>query len=568
MQSLVFAVALALVPSPGSSSAPSGVPSSTPPASPVASAKPSASPSAGPSTSANASLTGPQLGAPAPAFSLRTLEGKTVTLDSYKGKTLVLNVWATWCPPCRQEMPDFIAATPKLAKGNVAVLGVDTTESAPIVRAYAVAKSVPYPLAVVTDAAFAKAYDIQYYPTTLVIDPQGILRARYIDVLAQPQLAALVSAAKAGKNAEISSPLQRKIDATLADPLLTFDDPSTVEANAKRAEAAIAAAEKLLDGSDAAGGGTDLLRTRAQENALRDRAIAALVNVGTSVGDKTLLTRLRADAARDREQWADAAQAYRAVLELDPTNQDALAGLALASRRLGDNDAVVDADAKLAALTPADATALVDLARAQAAAGKNSDAEATFAKAVATAKRAVDANPKDPSAIRTLAYVHLYAGRTAATAGDSTRARAEFDALLALAAALPPSDERHDMYLEEGQEAIVALGLQAKSGISVSLAPWTGAELPGSIPNTIKYRLVVAGGGHANVTLRASNVPKAWVASFCSDKVCAPNRVTLALPEGGVKIVEFQLVPPGAHAINPKVRVTGSDGHSEATATT
>ncbi|MGP6158978.1 MAG: TlpA family protein disulfide reductase [Vulcanimicrobiaceae bacterium] len=49
-------------------------------------------------------LTGPQLGSPAPAFSLRTLDGKTVTLDQYRGKTLILNVWATWCPSCRQEI--------------------------------------------------------------------------------------------------------------------------------------------------------------------------------------------------------------------------------------------------------------------------------------------------------------------------------------------------------------------------------------------------------------------------------------------------------------------------------
>lgn len=566
MASFLIALALALAPGAAASSQP------TPGASPAAavSASPAASgaPSPTASSAANGSLTGPQVGGAAPAFSLRTVDGKTVTLDTYRGKTLVLNVWATWCPPCRQEMPDLIAAAPKLAKGNVALLGVDTTETAPIVRAYAIARNVPYPLAVTSNDAFAKAYDVQYFPTTLVIDEQGILRARYIDVISQPQLAILVGAAKAGKNGEIVSAQQRKIDATLADASIAFTDPRSVEANAKRAEAAIATAEKLLEGSDAAGGGTDLLHTRAEEAVLRDRAIAALVNVGTSVNDKTLLTRLRGDAARDREQWTDAAQAYRAVLDLDPKNQDALAGLALAARRLGDKDGLVEADAKLADLNPTDATALVDLARAQAAADKAADSNATFGKAFAIARQHVAANPNDAAALRTLGYVHLYAGRTAAAAGNATRARAEFDDLVALAAKLPSNDERHDMYLEEGQEAIVALGLQAKSGISVSLAPWTGADLPGSIPNTLKYRLVVAGGGRANVTLRASNVPKAWVASFCSDKVCAPGRVSLSLPDSGVKVVEFQLVPPGAHTAAPKVRVTGTDGRSQATATT
>jgi hypothetical protein len=102
----------------------------------------------------------------------------------------------------------------------------------------------------------------------------------------------------------------------------------------------------------------------------------------------------------------------------------------------------------------------------------------------------------------------------------------------------------------------------------VSLVPWTGADLPGSIPNTIKYRLVVADVAGRSVTLRTSGVPKGWVASFCSDRVCAPFRVSVAIPESGVKVVEFQLVPPAAKAPAPKVRVSGSDGAGVSFATT
>jgi peroxiredoxin/Flp pilus assembly protein TadD len=517
-------------------------------------------------------LTGPQLGSQAPPFEVKSIDGQSVTLDSFKGKTLVINVWATWCPPCREEMPDLIASAPKLAKQNVAFLGVDTTEDAPVVRAYASSKGVPYPLAIDADKSFAKSYDVQYFPTTFVIDSQGFLRGRYIDVIASQQLDALVAAAKEGRTAEIASPLQQKIDGLLSDPTITYKgDAAAVELNAKKADDAIAAAEKALDDSDASkGNSTDLLRTRAEEATLRDAAIAALVNVGTSVHDTSLLPRLHGDAARDREQWQDALNAYKAALAIDPKNEDTLSGIALSAARLGDYDAAVDADTKLAALEPTDPSPLVDLALAQAKAGRNDDSYATFDKAIALAKQQLDANPTKASAIRTLAWANLYAGRTYAKNGDAKNARAHFDQTLALAEKLPPGDSRHDMYLEEAQEATVALGLSAPAtdGPAVSLAPWTGADLPGSVPNTIKYRLIVAGVAGHNVALKTADVPKGWVASFCTDKICAPFKVNVAIPDSGVKVVEFQLVPPQAKSAAPRVRVIGSDGGRESTATT
>jgi peroxiredoxin len=543
-------VAPAAPPSEGASAVPSGAP-----ASPAASAAP---------------LSGPQVGLPAPAFTLRTLDGKTVSLDTYKGKTLVINAWATWCPPCREEMPALMSAAPRLAKGNVAVLGVDTTEAAPIVRAYAVAKSVPYPLAAATDRAFEQAYDVQYFPTTFVIDPQGVLRARYVDVLTEPQLTAFVEAAKAGRDVVISSALQQKIDATLTDPSIVFgDDAGAVEANAKKAAAAIAKAEDDLDASDAGKeNAIDFVRTRAEEAALRDKAIAALVNVGTSVNDKTLLTRLHADAAVDREDWREAAQAYEAVLAIAPQDRDALSGVALARSRLGDDGVAIDALEKLVALDPTEIGSYVELAHAQTKAGKKDDASATFVRAIAAAQRTLAADPHKAHSIRMLAYAYLYAGRSAAESGDRATARTDFDQTSRLAASLPANDERHDMYLEEAQEAIVALGLTAPNGLSVSLVPWTGPDLPGSLASTYKYRLAVAGDAGRNVSLVASNVPKHWVASFCSDSTCAPFRTSFALPPSGVKLVEFQLVPPGASGATPKVRVNGSDGKNEASATT
>ena len=134
---------------------------------------------------------------------------------------------------------------------------------------------------------------------------------------------------------------------------------------------------------------------------------------------------------------------------------------------------------------------------------------------------------------------------------------------------LPKNDIRYEMYLEEGQEAIVALGLsKPATTTTVSLAPWTGADLPGSVASTLKYRLVVADAPGKNVALHAIGVPKGWIASFCTDRVCSPFKVSVAIPQSGVKIIEFQLIPPDEKAKIGKVRVTGTDGRSSSSATT
>ena len=516
-------------------------------------------------------LSGPQVGAPAPDFALTTIAGKRISLASFHGKTLVVNVWATWCPPCRQEMPELISTATRLQKSGVAVLGIDTTEEAPIVRAYVAAKSVSYPQAIDETKSFSTAYDVQYFPTTYVIDPAGVLRARYIDVIAPPQLDALVAAANAGRNGTIASPLQSKIDATLGSANFSFDgDGAAIEKNAHAVATAIKSAEQLLEQSDAASGNaTDLLRTRAEEATIRDRAIAALGTSGVPLANASALPMLEGDAASDREQWQSAIDAYLVVLASDPKNEDALGGVALAAARLKTYAAVVDADSKLAALEPGDSNALVDLARAQANAGTPTDAYATFDKALALAQANVAAHAAEPKYVRALAYAHLYYGRVYAKAGDATNARVQFDRALSLASSLPSKDPRRDMYVEESQEGLVSLRLGTTGGGStLSIAPWTGAPLRGSIPNTLKYRIVVAGDPGKNVTLLASEVPKGWVASFCSDRVCAPRKVAIAIPSDGVKIVEFQLVPPGPRSFAPRVRVTSTGDGPSSSATT
>ncbi len=499
-------------------------------------------------------LTGPQVGAPAPDFRLTTIEGKSVSLADYRGKTLVVNVWGTWCPPCREETPDLIATAKKLsAKGEVAFLGVDTTESAPIVRAFVASKGVPYPQAIDGQQSFAKAYDIRAFPTTLVIGPDGVLRARYIDNIAAATLTGLVDDARAGRNAVVASEAQRKIDALLDPTKFAFTgDVAAVRTSAK----------SLLDAIDEAGnvdGPSDYLRVQAQENALRDAAAQALAPLAASDADRVLLARLQGESALAREQNADAIAAYERGLAVAPSDPDLLDGISTAYRAEHDYARAADYAGQLAKLQPS-VDNYVGLGELDGRAGRFDDGAVAYAQAIGLARAAVQQKPHDVKAVRKLAWAYLYEGRLFARAGRTDKARAAFAQTIAWTQKLPTTDARYAMYLEEGQEATVALeAAHPGSRTALSLAPWTGPDLPGSVASTYKYRLVVAGTPGKSVALAASGLPARWIASFCSDRQCAPFRTTVAIPESGVKVVEFQLVPQSKLAAPATIRV-GGDG--------
>jgi hypothetical protein len=204
----------------------------------------------------------------------------------------------------------------------------------------------------------------------------------------------------------------------------------------------------------------------------------------------------------------------------------------------------------------------VSLGETDGKAGKFNDGAIAFAQAIGRAKAALSAKPGDAKAIRKVAWAYLYEGRMFARQGDTARARSAFAQTSAWAAKLPKTDARYEMYQEEAQEATVALDAVHPQGkTSLSLARWTGPDLPGSVASTYKYRLVVAGTPGRTVELSAAGLPKRWIASFCSDRMCAPFRTTVALPASGVKVVEFQVIPQSAAAQSPTVRVSG-DGAS------
>jgi thiol-disulfide isomerase/thioredoxin len=120
-----------------------------------------------------------RVGAPAPDFALSNLEGKTVRLSDFKGKPVIINFWATWCPPCRFEMPALEAIYQKYKDKGLVVLGVNTGERvrdgglAGRVGAYARQLGLTFPIVLDLTDSVANLYRLRAYPTTYFVDASG-----------------------------------------------------------------------------------------------------------------------------------------------------------------------------------------------------------------------------------------------------------------------------------------------------------------------------------------------------------------------------------------------------------
>jgi thiol-disulfide isomerase/thioredoxin len=122
----------------------------------------------------------PWSGGATPPLALRDLDGKEHKLADYRGKVVVLNFWATWCDPCREEMPSMQRLQEKLAGKPFAILAVDYGEGAPRIRDFL--KNVPVHFTVLLDrdTSAATAWKVKVLPTTLVIDAEQ--RVRFVAV--------------------------------------------------------------------------------------------------------------------------------------------------------------------------------------------------------------------------------------------------------------------------------------------------------------------------------------------------------------------------------------------------
>ena len=116
----------------------------------------------------------PMIGFLAPDFSLPSTDGNTVTLSSLRGQPVVLNFWATWCPPCRAEMPELEVFWQRYGPEDLVLLGIDQGESRHVVEQFARGVvDTSFPLLLDTRSDIGALYGVRALPTTVFIDADG-----------------------------------------------------------------------------------------------------------------------------------------------------------------------------------------------------------------------------------------------------------------------------------------------------------------------------------------------------------------------------------------------------------
>jgi peroxiredoxin len=109
----------------------------------------------------------------APGFELKDLNGTVVRLEDLKGKVVFLNFWATWCPPCRDEMPSMEKLYTKFKGEDFTIVAIDLRESPKKVRAFKKRYRLNFPILLDTDGMTGLTYGVRSIPTTYLVDKEG-----------------------------------------------------------------------------------------------------------------------------------------------------------------------------------------------------------------------------------------------------------------------------------------------------------------------------------------------------------------------------------------------------------
>lgn len=133
-----------------------------------------------------------EVGAFAPNFRLVLTDGSALTLADLRGRPVLLNFWASWCGPCRMELPDILKQA-KEHDGDLVVIAVNVEESLDAIAPFAAEYSMQIPVLVDEEGQVVNLYQVRSMPTSYFIDRQGVISARWIGFMATEILDDLLS---------------------------------------------------------------------------------------------------------------------------------------------------------------------------------------------------------------------------------------------------------------------------------------------------------------------------------------------------------------------------------------
>jgi cytochrome c biogenesis protein CcmG, thiol:disulfide interchange protein DsbE len=481
----------------------------------------------------------PQVGVAAPDFTLQTTDGRSLRLSALRGHVVVVNFFATWCPPCRAETPDLIAQERKYARDGVVFLGVDDREKVALVEVWAKTKGVRFTIAMDTDGAVEEHYDVRAIPTTYVVDRSGIIRYRQVDQLESMTLADALDAVVAGRDVP-ETKLAQEFDSTAAAAIAAVTAGLAAGKPADAIDAGKKASDKLSDIQSKDGSSSIDYFKATQENdalalAMADAyaARAATETGKTADADRAQEALQRGQVANDREQFESAYSLYAKALSLDPsTASDAYGGMYLGAVEMKQFDKAVEAGKGLAAAVPDDPESWLLWTSANLNARDYPGALVAARHALSLASAAFALKPTDKHAAYELGRVWLKMGRAELAAGDAVAA----SALMRNAAAAAPKTivaEQADEQFAALEPAAIAMTNSGASGTTAASA--TPAKLWVLVRNPSE--------SSRSVNLAATGLPSHWLLSFCYAKVCQPYKSTITLAAGSSMRIELQVVP-------------------------
>ena len=143
----------------------------------------------------------PTIGSAAPDFQLRDTAGNLRSLKAERGKVVLVNFWATWCPPCREEMPSMEELYQNYGRGNFEILAINVDDDGPAIMPGFLAKTPhSFPILFDTDYQARTLYGVSMFPETFIVDQNGIIIRKIVGAIdwTSPQMLSYLNALMGG----------------------------------------------------------------------------------------------------------------------------------------------------------------------------------------------------------------------------------------------------------------------------------------------------------------------------------------------------------------------------------